>query len=704
MQYSPACVLLFFLMFISAASADSLISIGITTEPSSIPVHYDKSAGSGYVVLTTSDEKGLPDLVLRASRAVSGSTVANITFPDNGGRDFIRVPATQQLTRRIPIDVTGLDVPGTYEGQVDIALQAEGSLLATTTIHAVRDNSNFLPVIGGPAYKNDQIEYSVEGDDSVASFWIANPQTARARDYVISVEGNLNGAIVPQPDTFSLAPGEQKNIFVTANSNLKLGTFLNTIKISDASDKKLSKEVLIHVTRVRAKYEQTAILFGLVLLGALLSLLLNNIFPVTLAKKRVRSTLSSLDSRIRASVDDTSLLSSTLLAETARIRLLSNDIAWYTTTKQEQIKIVDNLIAELTARVAVADAVHDLRNYFGEASDIAVRAILQAEQRLCEAEDHLVDGKPDLAQTIVDEVGKLRTDATTSAAITALRAELEPAIKALLATFPSDPARPSSISYILEDLTSSAPSIATLSDDGALDLERKFQIARIYLQDFERALKRVQGWKDFQTMFVSLLSGDVASPKIELLTSLMLHEITPNMIADEIKNEQCDITGDSKVRACQMTEFRLEFRDPAIQGVPAARRLCGYSWSFDDTLSTPTHDRCSHFFRRGSFLKRWMTRKPSARTFSVTVTPPCNLGQQTTFEKTITLLPMEGRGFGAIGIQVFTFIISFLVAVAAAYGTQYATLPTLDSLSTIIAPFLFGFSLDQIRDKAQGTN
>jgi hypothetical protein len=83
----------------------------------------------------------------------------------------------------------------------------------------------------------------------------------------------------------------------------------------------------------------------------------------------------------------------------------------------------------------------------------------------------------------------------------------------------------------------------------------------------------------------------------------------------------------------------------------------------------------------------------------VTVTPPFKYGKPMTFHKEITVLPRGDRRLGAIGVEVTMFFISFFIAVCAAYGTQYATLPTADTVSVFITAFLFGFGLDQIRDR-----
>jgi hypothetical protein len=54
-------------------------------------------------------------------------------------------------------------------------------------------------------------------------------------------------------------------------------------------------------------------------------------------------------------------------------------------------------------------------------------------------------------------------------------------------------------------------------------------------------------------------------------------------------------------------------------------------------------------------------------------------------------------------MQIATFIISTGIAVLAAFGTQYGGgLPSSIDWSVSVSAFLFGFGIDQIRDRAAG--
>src|SRR5262249_52914181 len=121
----------------------------------------------------------------------------------------------------------------------------------------------------------------------------------------------------------------------------------------------------------------------------------------------------------------------------------------------------------------------------------------------------------------------------------------------------------------------------------------------------------------------------------------------------------------------------------------------------------PSHERCQHFFTHGhQGQQKGKGKSELPWRIEVTLTPPFETGEPELFHQCITLRPPHSRGWGTIGIQVFTFVISFLTATAAAFAAQYGTIPDLTVPSTLLTAFLFGFSLDQIRDRttAQSSN
>lgn len=604
---------------------------------------------------------------------------------------------------------------------------APGVAAVSAKVAAVREAANFAPVIGGAAFKDGRIVFAAPDGGAQASFTVQNPAGARARRVEILFAPPLQHALAVTPSVFDLPPGGQRVVFLT-DAALAQGQTTGTMTIRDATEPALAVDVLVSASRGWSAVRRTAVLFVLVFFGALLSVVLNNIFPVSLAKRLTRESLTEAESVIQGLSGASSVLQAALMAETARLRLLNGQFSWYTTTKAEQMKQVEVLLASLKSSIAIADSIARLRAAIQLGGRIATRDIVALEERLSDAEDSLMDGKQDLAKATVDEVAHLRTAALADAALAGLREQLVRDVAQLLAMPASQGNRPQAIEQILADLRQSAPTIGGLSREDLLDLEGDYQIAHVFIRDFEPHLERDSNLLLFQDRFVAMLRSDVAAAQTRLLVALARQGLAPEDIAQRIGAGKGEVSCADKVRVYRMAEFAFRFSDPAIQVIVAARRLCSYSWDFGDASITPPHDRCQHFFtwtkgdavqtgwapvaRAMRFLQSNQPQEEEgaairrvAVTVTVTVTPPVGTSvSPKAFTRNIVLLPKAEHGWGAIGMQVSTFFVSFLVAVCAAYGTQYATLPTIDSLSSWFAPFLFGFSLDQVRDRTTKTS
>jgi hypothetical protein len=715
MRVTPWLVGLLLLYAGSAQAVD--VAISVVVEPSPLQLGYRDTRRSGHIVLSVPEGSTMPPLSLRVLPLRSGTAFALAGFPGNNGNDFIEVSESAQKID-IPIDITRLEVPGSYEGLVDVVVKKPGFTVTPTKIVAVRPDANFAPAIGGAAFKDGRIAITTSDSEPVSSFTVQVPQGSPKRDLEIKLDDALGKALRVTPkDRFPLAPGEQKIVILSPPPDLRLDTYSGVLTIRDADHPDLFSEVFVSVTKVKSMTGRTITLFAFVFVGALVSVLLNNIFPVSLAKRRTRQSLTNAESTIRGCDNVSSTLQAVLLAETAHVRLLNGAFGWYTTTKSEQMQQVDTLLKTLQACVVVANEISKLRTTIGQNSRIPVRLSQSLEEKLLSAENYLVDRRHDLAKAAVDEATNLLGGALSTANLTVLRADLATEIDELLALPAPATPRVGEIQAILTDLTTDLKAgravIDTASVDRLLELERSLYISRTYIRDVERNAAANPNLEAFSGELLSRLIRETTSTTTRLLVALAQKKLAPKDVTDAIAAREARIASANKVLPYQIVDFRFVFDD--LQEVEAARRLCSYEWDFADNALTPPSDFCRHFFdwtqHRGLIRRRldWVSqkfarlssgpRKRNERTVKVSVTPPLRRGDASEFATTIDLLPKRDRGFGAIGIEVSMFFISFFIAICAAYGTQYATLPTADSLSVFITAFLFGFGLDQIRDR-----
>ncbi len=695
-----------------AGAAD--VAVTAVSEPATIRATYQQTSQSGHIIISTTAEKGLPALSLRAWTLTSGNAFATVGFPGNGGKDSIELAATPELKRDIPIDITGLDVPGSYTGKVDVTVtgQTTGTVV---TIAVTRDDPNFAPVVGGPAYKDSRITITAADSSEPASFTVQLPTNNRKRELEIVLGQSLSEGMTVTPQRFTALPGEQRVVFLALTDKMKLGTLTGTLTIRDVAHPDLAVELFVSATKVRNTTWRTILLLSFVLGGALVSVLFNNIFPVSLAKRRNRQALTECEAAIRACGTVSTTLRSALFAEAARLRLVNGSFSWYSTTKAEQIQQVRTLLKVLQDCVDAANSISNQRAMAAMAGPIPIRLLLQVEDKLTTAENNLVDRKLDAAKAKVDEAANLLTNGSTPANLAVLRTDLIRDIEKLLDVAGAGDQRPDSIAALVAKLEAARQIPEGIEAADLLKLERDHYIARTFICDFEHNRIADSNLAQFEAKFLSSLRDDTTSTTTRLLISLAQQKLAPADVAAAITPDQARIETADKIQVYEMGDFRFVFKDPALQRIGAARRLCTYEWNFRDGTVTPPSDFCRHFFlapRRGGLygrirgwlgaLVRWLVggeRPEQRRDITVTVTPPLNTGEPTPFNKTITLLPKQDHGFGAIGIEVATFFVSFFMAVCAAFGTQYATLPTADSLSVFITAFLFGFGLDQIRDK-----
>lgn len=694
-----------------ANAADPVLSI--VSEPASVPAGYRDDKASGRVRVMTTAESGLPAIYLRAFPLKLGNETASITFPGNSGKSWIELPAGTEQKLDVPFDVTGLEVSGTYEGQIEVMPQGKSSAAVSTKVVVVRADPGFALTVGGSAYKDGQISFTTADPKVPATFTVQIPATGRKRELEVAPKAPFDKVVAVSPDQrFTVSPGETKIIYLLPKSDMPLGISTGALTVRDANRNDLATEVFVSATRLGSVEWRTFILFAFVFVGAVVSMLLNNIFPVSLANRRTRQALTNIETDIRSSGNVTPALQAALFADSARVRLLNGSFGWYTTTKGELMQQVATLVKALQDNVATANEISAQR-LRSDSNSIPVRCSLQAEERLLEAERALVANKPDLAKKAVDEAKTLIDSGSGTAVLNDLRTQLVKDIDALIAASATVlAARPAAITSLVTKLTASKPNLAAMPAQQLLAAERDHYIAWTFVNDFEPNAAGNADLANSETDFLAALTNATTKTDTRLLIQLAQKGLAPQDVENALTQRPPRIDSDNEAIPYQMSNFRLVFGNPAL-AVDAVRRICDYKWDFGDNTPSPNSDFCRHFYlsppEPGDLMERAArrigrkfglgVRTGHPYTVTVTVTTPVSTGPGVAFTKAITV-QRSRRRMGAIGIEVATFFISFFIAVCAAYGTQYATLPTADTVSVFITAFLFGFGLDQIRDRA----
>src|SRR5262249_23113682 len=150
-----------------------------------------------------------------------------------------------------------------------------------------------------------------------------------------------------------------------------------------------------------------------VLVGAVLSLILNNVYPTSLAKHRARGQLQQLETRIGDAASVSAPARAALGAEAKRIRLLLQAVSWFDPKKAAVLQEVTEAIAVLDKSVGVAGIIGRERDRSDD-TGVPIRVTLDIDRHLVQAEASLLDGQLDNATSRVADAQQARAgfDAT----------------------------------------------------------------------------------------------------------------------------------------------------------------------------------------------------------------------------------------------------------------------------------------------------
>ena len=243
-----------------------------------------------------------------------------------------------------------------------------------------------------------------------------------------------------------------------------------------------------------------------------------------------------------------------------------------------------------------------------------------------------------------------------------------------------------------------------------LAIERDFYIADMWTDVVEFAMKIAPDHFDpIIDPLRSQLEAAPASAPTQALIALLRSNLAPEDIDTALRAGEARIVADPFVRYLDLIDFDFEFTNPALNAVRAAAQFPDYQWEFDDRTTAPDEgSRCKHFFWLPGRRQRawwWLTRQ-SLRTHLVKihVTVPFTSSPTYTFKQVLTMRRPKARASSVGAMQIITFIVTTGMAILAAFGAEYGSvLPTSVDWGAAVTALLFGFGIDQIRDRRQGS-
>jgi len=733
----------------------------LTPDPTVVQIRFPSDEGTGHIIVSDLPPE-LKAVTLRAQPLNSGTNVAFVQFPANADKDFISLNAPDlHCEVNQPCDVrfkvVGVRAEGSYQGAIDA--YASSRKLASANLSAVRPDTLFQPTVSGDLVKNGQIEFDAT---SATSFVVTvqNPSGSPWRKFVlrdcseervpacaapdsalaqVTTQGKQAlPELVYSPNTFLLGPGKSQTVLARAIA-LDDQPHPRFLQVVDADVPALESTTLVVIKRLTSTTHRAWMLLLAVLGGAGVSVILNNVFPTSRARTDVEASLRRLQDVLEGCPFISPALRDAVSAEISRNRLIVRGIRFYHFAKESALLDVQQATTTLLAVAGCAKNVSALRSQLDSAG-LPARTKLAVEHTLNEAEQALVGLDYASATTKIADAARI---ATTGSQPGTLAADLAKDIKKLLqergnsaagespAVLGDQPRTPEAIAqskqaaidserrvqYIadrLEQLELDLESVAAMPFAELLEVERDFYVADAWTELVEPALREdKQRFKAMTDELLLCLQRNPVSDHVQLALSMIQSSLTPADLNVALEKANGYIDCNDFPRYLDAIDCRFVFSDPCIQSVPAARRIVMYKWEFDDASEPPENfERCRHYFAPPSFywlraalgqsVRGWELAR--RRIIKLHVSMPGSPTRGTTFEHKVVLRD-QYKGASELGmLQFMNFCLSTSIAVLAAFAAQYGSaLPETLTWQAAVAAFMFGFGIDQIRDKATTT-
>jgi hypothetical protein len=731
------------------AQSEQSPAVMLTTENVTIPITSNASQADGMVLVKLTDLTPT-NITLRAVPLTQGDARGFIHFPDNGGRDTIRLDAERLHCQAagacsIPYYVTEMWPPGLYQG----AIEAWGPTgkVTSTPVSVVRLPSSFHPVVTSDRMHDGRISVDVDGYTATNFLLsIQNPTGSPPHHFELTACPKVDNAdcadenrqsamkaVNFMPSSFWLEPGATQTVSVVVQPCPTSGPCSANMTIAEADQHDTSVQTVISVNQYRSVLFRQAWLFIAVLIGSAVSVMLNNLFPTTRAKQSVREDLRRTEDMLRDCPNAGAALLDSLRSEATRLKFVVQQISFTDSTKETDLQNVRQATAVLAASTGLARRLSLLRtDSDGALLPIAKHALLRG--KLLEAEEALRASDADSAASRLNEVQAKLTQGRNDGEQAELRGTLRDSIAKLMLERGTKPAQapgaasdapppaltqPADRDPVIRDL------VAQLDDDSRdytllnttdlLDTERDFYVADVWTEYMERKLAEfdtvppagdTQGWQArksawvaFSGVFLQCLRRSPNSDQTQTMLDLLRHDTTLQDIVTVLKEDgSAQIECDARPKYLEAVDIALVLTNPLLRDVAAVRRFMSYEWSFgDETTQPPNVDHTRHYFRPPA--RHWLHKTPLLTyKVSVKVSVPFTDAKDITFKRDVT-----ARTARPISVTRWTGWINFLVtasiAVVTAFGTKYATtLPNVVGWPDCLTAFMLGFGLDQLRD------
>jgi hypothetical protein len=726
----------------AAGAGAPAASVAVEPDNLTLSVEHANQPARGTVQVTAT---GIPmaELTMYARPLSLGKNYAFLSFTRSGGQQInLGDPGLNCSTGQncpIAFEVVGVRATGTYTGTIDV--YSTNAKLASVTVNVLLPPSDLGLTLTGDVVKNDVL--SLEATQT-PSFLITVSSASGMPVRAFRVDGSLaplrrpswfDRLVVPKkgcadgmppafamdPPRFVLEGGNSQPILIRVPDCLEPGSYAGFLRISDADDASRSLPKALMLNRSTPERWRRGMLLFWVVIGALLSVALNNAFPLARTRASRSTDLSAADARIAEIALMGAPLRASLRSEWRRLWLLTNAVSFWNSNKNAILTEVAQGVESLNKLIDVAAAISTLRSEC-ESANQPIRTWLDIEYQLHLSEEALMRSDATAAQAPLNAAQQLQNAPIDGATLAkALAADIGKLLSERAngtSSASTSEERPPTIAKRVQQLKDDLPSLSTQSLDDLIAIERDYYIANVWTDDVEFALRRdPDRFNQLKSLFLPQLEAAPAAVHTQLIIALIRSSLSIDDIEEALKAGQVSIVGNGYPRYLDLENYEFVFANSALNNVVAARRLLKYEWWFDDEdPRVDDGDRCKHFFLRPSARKRvglWCWRavhgligraqspqKADSRMAEVRVALPLPGTSPYRFIRELIMRKPRDRASSLTAMQVMTFIITTATAVLAAYGAQYGTTPAEIDWGVCASAVLFGFGIDQVRDRA----
>ena len=501
-----------------------------------------------------------------------------------------------------------------------------------------------------------------------------------------------------------LAAGGQASLVLKFNEATMphRGAYAGWLVIKDQADPDLAK---LFRLLLKGEYEPSKPFLGpflAVFLGSIVSLSLSVLLPRSIRRLRIRRQLLTINRAIEELVSfgrvgkgrSTLMVRNMIEVDLARLRHLAGQISIFSARASDRFTEINNLLEQMTGNVEIVREIHRLRDMAWSRQSIpfSLRSAMAVELNAVEWD--LVGGDRESAKSQLATVRQMVDDGSFMETYRACLSQKIVEHLPLPEKIPPDLTDAWILSLIEELRRYAHP--ATIPRDFFIDLDRKYAIVDLFLHGFgDLQCSHPDEAHEHQQKLLGLLKSGLKSETKLREAHDLVRELQTGISMDDVKQASAEKKGrilfePSTATAGRLLRARFQFDDAGIEGEDDLTARLSYSWDFGDRTRLTRGKESIHFY--GGEKKGGQCYK--VKLIITSADPPLKTPYP---EEPLEVHKAPRRSFDVTALETIAFFGTFVVAVLIGLNVQFESMTEFDSLQDYLAPFLWGFSLDQAK-------